>query len=265
MTEETLQAAEEAVIESESAPEGSEISEGEDVTEETQEAEKVEEEPKAEEQPEWLQKVIARQTYHRREAERQAEAYKAELEKVKGQLPQDAAPEIPPIPDPFDPNHDELIKERDKAVRERSTWETKQALMAEARRREGLRQQEEAQAALLRRGNTYKERAGKLGVDPSELATAGPYIASFIAPEVGDFILESEQGPLITMHLAKNPAELEKVSSMHPMMAAAYIATAIAPNIQNKPKTTSAPKPPETLGGGGAPPSEDGPPGATYE
>lgn len=265
MTEETLQAAEEAVIDSESAPEGEEAPENVEAPENQEDAQEAQDEGK-EETPGWFQKAIDRQTYKYREEERRANKLAEELERIKAQSPQqDGPPDIPPPPDPFDDNYEEKIKERDKAVRARIEYDTRQALIEESNRRKAQQEAESQQKALMDRGTAYKQRAEKLGVEPNELATAGPFVASYIAPELGDYLLDSEQGPAITVHLAKNPQVLEQVAQMPPMMAAAHIATSIVPNLSAKPKQTKAPKPPETLGGGGAPPDDGGPAGATYE
>ena len=66
--QETLQAADEAVIDSDSAPEETQTLEAEDAQEAAPEEKP--EQPEPEEKPGW-QKAIDKQTYYRREAERQ--------------------------------------------------------------------------------------------------------------------------------------------------------------------------------------------------
>lgn len=259
--QETLQAADEAVMDSDSAPEETQTLEAEDAQEAAPEEKP--EQPEPEEKPGW-QKAIDKQTYYRREAERQLAEAQDEIDKLKARVPQDVAPEIPPIPDAFDEDHDQKVIERDKAIKARAEWDTRQALKAAVQQREEQRQAQEAQEALMKRGAIYQQRSTQMGVNAQELASAGQFVASYINPQVADYILDSEQGPLITMHLARNPGELERVSSMPPMMAAVHIATQIEPNVTAKPTVTKAPAPPETLDGG-APPSERGPKGATYE
>lgn len=265
-TEETLQAADEAVspVEgSESAPEETQSVEGEEAqdvkTDDTQPG--VQEEP--EEKPGW-QKAIDKQTYHRRQAERELAEAREELEKLKASQPNDVAPEIPPIPDQFDDGYEQKLAERDKALKARTEWETRQALKAAVQQREQQRQAQEAQKAWQDAEAKYVSRAKDAHIDPAELQSAGNFVGSYLNPHVTGFILEQENGPLITTHLAKNPDQLDVVANLPPMSAAAYIASVVAPNVSAKPKPTQAPKPPETLDGGGTPP-DDGPPGATYE
>lgn len=266
MENQEMQAAEEAVIDQDSSPESEspENVEAQEAEPAPQEAEPAQEAPEGS-TPEWFQKAIDRQTYKYREEERKRQAVEEQLEKLKSQMPQDVAPDIPPIPDQFDDDYEAKLKARDDAIKQRVEWDTRQALKAAVDRREQERQAQEAQEAFAKTEQAYVNRAKELEIDPNELANAGQYVGSYLNPNVGSFILESEQGPLITTYLAKNPAELQAVASMPPMQAAAHIAMNIVPNVTAKPKQTQAPPPPETLGGGGTPPGERGPAGATYE
>lgn len=260
----------EIVIDSDSAPEE------EAQTPVEEEAQQVETEEASTEQaqegdeqgndPEWYTKAINRQHFKYREEERKRLELEQELEKIKGQLPKQAAPDIPPPPDPFAEDYEQKIAERDKAIQERIRYDTQQSLIKEAARRKAVAEQEAAQKEFTARVQTYSDRAEKLGVEAQELAVAGQTIASYGIPDaLTNYILNEEKGPLITMHLARHPQELEQVRSLDPVSAAVHIATQIAPKVSVVPNKSQAPKPPETLSGAGAPPIEDGPEGATYE
>lgn len=260
--------ADDVIIEgSESAPEGSEIPEANEAqhqdaqpAQDTQEAQDGQQE-----QPEWFQKRINELTFKYREEERKRQAAEAEANKVREQLPQDARPEIPPIPDQFDDGYEQKLAERDKALKARTEWDTRQALKAAVEQREAQRKQQEAYEAYRKTEEGYVNRAKEAGIQPQDLQQMGQFFSSFVTdPNIQGFVLEHEAGPQIVQHLSRNPDQLQAIASMPPMMAAAHIAANIAPNVTAKPQTTSAPPPPPTLDGGGTPP-DDGVPGATYE
>ena len=100
-----------------------------------------------------------------------------------------------------------------------------------------------------------------------ELQAAGNIIGQFgIQDDVANYILEEEQGPLITTYLSKNLLELEKLKDMSPAAAAVYIATTVKQKAAAlKPKVNSAPDPLEQPHGAGKAPKPRGPQGAVFE
>lgn len=269
MTDETLQAAEEAEhlddeLDSDSAPEESELpEEGEEAPDETEQATEGEEE---QEQPDWYVKAINRQHFKFREEERKRQELENELQKLREKHPEAGRPEVPPPPDPFDEDYEQKVAARDKAIQAQIQYDTRQNLMAEVQRRQQQEQAQKQQSELQARVQSYSQRAEQAGIDAQDLAVAGAAVASYgINDNLAQYILNDEKGPLITMHLSRHPEVLEQIQSLDPVSAAVHIATQVVPQVSAAPDKTKAPKPPETLGGGGAPPVEEGPEGATYE
>lgn len=75
-----------------------------------------------------------------------------------------------------------------------------------------------------------------------------------VAPFVGELILESEKGPLLQYHLAKNPADLERLNGLSPLAAAKEIGRLEARLSLAKPNTATRASPPvPALKGSSAP------------
>ena len=267
MTDETLQAAEEAelpVEESESAPE---VNENENLEADAPNEPAPPKEEPDEGDPDWYVQAINRQHKKYRDEERRRLELEQRLQQMESQLPkQDDRPEIPPAPDPFDDDYESKIAERDKAIRKAAEWEAQQQARQYA---DQMRQQQAMQerATQLRTTlQTYTGRATELGIKPEELQVAGNTVATMgVHDDVATYILADEKGPLITTYLARHPQEVEAMQSMTPVQAGVYLATKVRPKAESAHGITQAPPPPESLDGGGAPPQQRGPKGATFE
>jgi hypothetical protein len=272
MTDQEMQATEEEVVLD--AEEQSESSTDETV-ESLEQNDEAQSEAKAEDQeqegeskgtPPWLQEVIDRQTRKWREEQRRAQALEQELQQVRAQLPETRAPEIPPLPDPYDDDFEAKARARDQAILARAQYDAQQRYIAEqeSQRRAMAAQQE--QAAVVQAMQTYTQRANEAGISSQDLQAAANTVSAYgMSDQIVRYILNDEHGPQIAMHLASHPQELIAMGQMDPTRAAVHIATQISPNLKPAGKKSTAPPPPDTLGGGGAPPREDGPEGATYE
>lgn len=217
------------------------------------------EEPKektkfTEDQQRIVDDIVAKKTYKIRETERQAEELKQKLAELEARLPKEQAPDIPPIPDAWDDDFEQKMQARDQAIQDRAAYNARQRA-AEDQRIELERQQlANKQKAFTEKVTTYSERAKKLGMSAEDLAKAGQTVAKFgIKEEIAEYILEDEQGPMITAYLSRNLGELEKLSTMSPMRASAYIENVVRKNagVSGK-KRTQAPDPVEPLRGSGA-------------
>lgn len=211
--------------------------------------------------------IVAKKTFKQREAEREAERLRQELEEIRKQVPQQTRPDIPPIPDRYDDQYEQKLKARDEAIQKAVAFDMAERVRSEQRvqsERETMRRQQEAFNQAV---TSYTDRAEKLGVTKAELEQAGKLVASYNIPDmVAAFVLDDDQGPLITKYLSRNPLELEQLKSLPPHQAIAHLATAIKPKASGlKPKPNLPPEPTETLKGLGAREKERGPEGATFE
>lgn len=219
-----------------------------------------------EKQQEVFDKTIGEKVRKQREAERRAQQLEEQLEALRKQLPQEQKPVIPPMPDPYDDDYHQKVKERDEAIQKAVAWDVRSRIVEEQKRQTELAKQQEEYRREAESVESYAKKAKAFGITTEELQAAGSAVGSYgLSKEMAMHIISEEKGPLITAYLARRPLEVEKINSMSPYKAAVYISTVVAQKAGNGRKSSTAPEPPETLGSGGAPKAERGPKGATFE
>lgn len=211
--------------------------------------------------------MAAKKAFETREAKRETDDLRRQLEETKAKIPQQIAPVVPTMPDQYDDDFDQRLTERDNAIRASAQFDANARAQQETAQ---LTQQAEQQKALqdqAKKVETYAGRATTLGITKEELQVAGNTVGQFgIDSQVANFIMQDDQGPLITKYLSQNPMEMELLNSLDPMSAGIRIATEIkakASALGNKQR--EAPNPTETLNGNGVPAKERGPSGAKFE
>lgn len=209
--------------------------------------------------------AIEKKVHKQREAERETERLRIELEETKAKIPQESRPAIPDLPDdPFADDYKQQIVARDTAIADAAAFDAREG---EAKRLADHQQQEvqKTQVAQLQQVvGEYTKRAGTLGISDAELKAASDVVNMHgISNDLTAHILMDEKGPAITKHLAENPLLIDEVRGMNPMQAAVFIETKVKPSISGK-SSTAAPDPATTLNGGGSPPGERGPKGSTF-
>lgn len=208
--------------------------------------------------------AMKRKTERLYKEKQRAEELQRRVQELESKIPQDQRPEVPPIPNMYDPQYEQKLRAREEALRKQFEWDAKEQQRTAALVQQ--RQEIEYQQAMVmqERVNTYAQRAQAAGIKPETLQQAGAFVGSIIQnPEIVSHILEDEAGPNITMYLGRNPQEAELVAQMSPTKAAIYLETKVKPKATNR-KAPPAP-PPTTLRGKGAAEEEEGPPGARYE
>lgn len=215
---------------------------------------------------EGAQQAINKQTRRFRDEERRANDLAAENQRLKGLLPQEQRPEIPPIPDQYSDTYAADVEARDKVIQEATDFDTRKKVADQRANDDALDAQNKQQKSYLDAVTVYDGRAKDLGMSEQDLSNAGLTVFQYgIHDDVAMHIIGDDQGPLITAFLAKNPDELDKLNSMTPMQAAVRVSTVLKDKVKAATGITNAPPPPDHLNGGGAPPAERGPEGATYE
>jgi hypothetical protein len=222
-----------------------------------------------------LEKIIAQNTYRYKtqiEAEqRRAQELEERLRAIEQNLPQEqvatdpqtGAPVIPDLPDPFDADYDDKLKQRDEQLRRYARWEAEQELLQQQQQ---IEQQKHIEA-LNKRTQAYLERGKDYGLTAEDIQQAGEFInqAGGIQVELIDDILDDDAGPVISHYLYRNPQELQKVQQMSVAKAARYIEREIKHRALRNAKRKVAPPPPVSTETGAGAREERGVPGATYE
>jgi hypothetical protein len=221
----------------------------------------------SEEQQAVLDDLAAKKTYKIREAERQVEQYKRELDEMRAKLPQETRPDVPKVPDPYDDDYEAKIQARDAALLKRAEFDTKRTWVDQQTAQNQQQAAYQAQQAKQETVTKFVGQAKKLGVTTEELNGAAKVIDDFgIGDTVVQFILSNDQGPLIAKYLGNNPLELDTLRRLDPMSAAIRIENVIKSKAAALGKRTpTAPDPTDTLRGNGAAPKARGPAGATFE
>jgi len=220
-------------------------------------------------QKEAFRKAIDKKVWQRKEAERKADAAEQALQEAREKLAKYEAPirpDIPPVPDPYEDNFAQKAAYRDAMIVRAAQFDYEQQQQAQFNlQRAAQAKAEQEQEQLKTVVTTYSKTAEKMGITAEKLATAGSYVAQFGIPDnLAQHILLDDQGPAVTVYLADNPLELEKLVGMNPLRAAAYIESTIKPNARKAPPPV-VPKPVDSVKGSGIAEKERGVPGTVYE
>ena len=204
-----------------------------------------------------VQKAINKQHAKFREEERKRIAIEKEAVELREKLAAIEAEkgdvEIPALPDIYDDDYEAQLKQREEAIKRQAIQEAQKNVLTE---QQNAQKEVAAQAEVERQNNLVKGFNGqitKLGLNPEEIGAAVDTVVSYgIDSALGEFILQQEDGPLITKYLANNPLELDDLRNMSPIDAALTINSKIKQaSSKLKPEATTAPDPAETLSGKG--------------
>ena len=181
---------------------------------------------------------------------RRADELEQRLTKLQ---PTQEAPQVLESPDPFDDDYETKQKAYIDSIRQAERFSYQQEQFSQYTNQQQADKQQKMQAELNTKAESYTGRAKEYGIKPEELQQAGQMVASYnLSDDVAMFILEDEQGPLITRHLSNNHADAEKIAGMTPMQAAMYIERTVKPKVAAlKKKQTNAPSPATKVSGGG--------------
>lgn len=194
-----------------------------------------------------VQKRINKAIRERYEEQRKREAAEKQLEEARQKLSafdkQDVT--IPPMPDAFDPDFDNKIRQRDEALKQQAMQQAERDLV---QRNAEKAAQQQAQAKRDQINGYVKSmfaNAEQMGIKEADLRQADDTVAMFIKDAgLAQFILSQKDAPLIINHLAGNIGELETISKMNPIEAAAHIASNTIPAARKyRPNIPTTPDP----------------------
>jgi hypothetical protein len=164
--------------------------------------------------------------------------------------------DIPPIPEPFDDDFDEKVRARDQALIAQANFNAQNQHYLQQQQ---ISQQQAAQAKQQHIHDSmasYTKKAVDMGINQNELQAAGNTVANYgLSDDLILHILGDSDGPLITKHLAANPQDGHKLSSLSPYEVGTFLADVKQRAGALKPKKSSAPNPATNLRGNGADPS----------
>ena len=207
-----------------------------------------------------IQKAINKKHFEAQQAKRDLEAANsriAEFEKQKREELAAKVGDIPAMPDAFDDDFDEKVRQRDEALIAQANYNLQNQSFLEQQQRQ---QQQEVQAknAQVQESMTkYSQKATELGIAQEELQAAGNTVAQYgLSDDLVMHILADSDGPLITKHLAANPQEGFQLAQMSPFMVGNFLDGIRQKASTLKPKTSNTPKPSDNLHGRGHKPTD---------
>jgi hypothetical protein len=172
---------------------------------------------------------------------------------------QNAVIDIPEMPDPYDDDFEQKVRERDNLIQQKAAFEAQQSYALQQQQAQQQQQQMQEQQKLDEQAIKYAKRAAEMGISSQELQQAGNVVAEYQLPDtIVMGILNDPEGGLITKYLASNPLEIDNIRQLDPFSAATYINQNVRPKAAElKPKTSNTPQPASTVSGGGADPDGD--------
>ncbi len=196
----------------------------------------------------------------KKQLERNLEAEKAKVaefeQKYRDQLAAQVG-EIPPMPDAFEDDYDEKVKQRDQALIAQANFNTQNQLF---QKQQQFNQQQAAiaqQQEQEKLGQSFLSNAKKAGATDEEFnSIVNTLNTGGMTADLGVAIMSDPDGFFIAKHLAANPMEAHEINTMNPILAGAKFAEIKAKAIALKPKTSNTPKPGDNLQGKGGEPSK---------
>jgi hypothetical protein len=200
---------------------------------------------------------LTKEKYEERRKREALEARLTELERAKEKTAVEKEIEVPPMPDPYDPQFQALVAERDKAIEEKAKADAAKQSRAEEQKRLEQQKEQDIATRIQEQAKAMFDKGVEYGIKQEDLQQADKTVAMFVKdPSLAQFILSQDESALLVKHLASDISELEKISQMDVASSAAYIATQVLPKVgKMKPATPGAPDPlkvPRGKGGGEA-------------
>ena len=238
--------------------------EGEESTEQTAKVDGVEVEG-----PDGFKKAIDKQHRKFREQERRANDLEKRLNDFESkQAPVVANVVVPELPDSWDENYEQKMRDRDAAMVSRANADyqiqsdkARNAAADQAAQREAYETQQAQQTKFVDAGK-------KLGVDAVALSRAeNTLVQAGVGGYLASEILDDSDGPLIALYLEANPMEMYDLVDIHnanPTRGGAFLSGIKTKAALLKKKSSKAPPPADRLDGKATAKKERGPSGATY-
>lgn len=198
-------------------------------------------------------------------AEERTSAVEKELEELRAE---NEAVVIPPVPDKYSDNFDTELATRDEAIKKQAEQDAEQQrLTAERTEKDEVRVASE-EAVIKEKIAGFDANMVTHGLNPVVTKKAADTVIGYgISENFQDVLLEDPDGPLFVQYLADNPVELEEMNRMSTLQLVNHMNGDLRAKASLlKPQTSTAPDPPITPRGGGAPElKEDWEKGAKYE
>jgi hypothetical protein len=220
--------------------------------------------------PDGFKKAIDKQHRKYREEQRARQALEVRLKEFESnQAPAVESITVPPLPDSWDEDYDQKMRDRDSAMVRKANADyqvqrdkEQQATNQQKADRESYENQQAQQTKFVDAGK-------KLGVDSDSLAKAeNTLVQAGVRGHLAAEILDDTDGPLIALYLEANPMEMYDLVDIHnanPTRGGAFLSGIKAKAALLRKKSSNAPPPADRLDGKAAAKKDRGPIGATFD
>ena len=220
--------------------------------------------------PDGFKKAIDKQHRKYREEQRARQALEVRLKEFESkQAPAVESVTVPPLPDSWDEDYEQKMRDRDAAMVRRANADynfqrdkEQQATAQQKADRESYENQQAQQTKFVDAGK-------KLGVDSDSLAKAeNTLVQAGVRGHLAAEILDDTDGPLIALYLEANPMEMYDLVDIHnanPTKGGEFLSGIKAKAASLRKKSSNAPPPADRLDGKAAAKKDRGPSGATYD
>ncbi len=198
-------------------------------------------------------------------AEQRATDLQQQLDDLKGQQ---AEVEIPDVPDQNSDSFAEDMRKRDEKITAKAEQDAEATRQTEARKEKDEARVVDEEVAIKKKVAGFDANMVTHGLNPVATKKAADTVIAYgISENFQDVLLEDPDGPLFVQYLADNPVELEEMNGMSVLQLVNHLNGDIRAKASLlKPQTSTAPDPPITPTGGGAPEvKENWEKGAVYE
>jgi hypothetical protein len=197
-----------------------------------------------------------------RDEERGRKKQKERADKLQAEIDELRAKdkvEVPPVPDRYSDTYEDDLKRRDEAIRAKAEQDAESDRLEAERKEKEEAQAAETEAEIKRRAKQFDANTLEHGLDPADTKKAVDQLLEYdLSDNLMDALIDDPDGPLFAQYLAQNPMELEGLMNMSAYALSQHFNGEVRQRAQLlKPKVSTAPPPPETIEGGGAPETKE--------
>lgn len=231
------------------------VAEDDFVTDDQQSLEETEGEQEKQEEfvnQEAVNKRINAITFEKYKEKRKREKLESELAELRAKIEKQEAEKedikIPDMPDVYDSDFEQRVREREDAIRRAAEIQAEKKLRKDREQKELTRKMETYQKQVLEKVDAMYTKAKKYGISKDDMEQAERIVAGFTNnnSDLAAFLIGQDEAPLIVKYLSESAVELEKIQGMHPLQASVYITNEVTPKATKlKPGLTQTPDPVE--------------------
>ena len=199
------------------------------------------------------QHAAAANAFKAREAKRETEELRKQLEELKNPAQSQTTPVVPVLSE-F-PDADE-VAEYTRQVQEAAQFQAQQAFNTQQQQHTAQQAQQAEQKQQADTEQAFRANSTRLGIKDEDLATAISMVSTKgLNMQAIQGMLKDKDGPLALLHISTNLGRVDDLNNADAFSLGTVYTGIKEASAALRPKTSSAPSPAESLNGNGAPPT----------